>query len=1095
MSNFYKLITSYLLIIALSLPQIVYADEVITTAPEVVEADFEIETDDEIISAEAVSSAEVELLEDEVDFPEALSANSWSSNDSLHYFWFFSEDKAYTDDVVCFYEGTLVSYSNDVVVFSSSLSLEELQSSYPGGPVIYERTLIELNDPEPGEDEGELSSEKVEAVGASAESTLWWHKSLNTDAARANGYTGKGITVAVIDTGLDVDHKDLEDNIDDRSVCVTAGQPLEDGSGSGHGTHVSGIIAAEDNGYGITGIAPEARVVMVNAYNNTDGGFADSDIASAISYIVRECPDVSVVNMSLGGYTGEQEPALQAIIEYAISKNLLCIVAAGNEGAYNNRYGNGQTALPAGFEGVVSVASYNKNDELSKFSNYGERVDVVAPGEDILSTYLNNSYATFSGTSMATPMVTGIAALVCQKNNITERSKAGYDFLVDTLCNHLNDKIYEYDTHAVIGGIYIPNVLSVEPTHDDSTDDTVDMAPLTFDETWEYELSGSDITLNRFIGNQDEITVSANITIDGKTYNTKVGSYTKEGFNHKVGPWAFAPMTLHKIVFKEGVTFPEDVSYMFFGSPYLKTIDMRYTDFSNVTKGDFFLTGSDRLTYPTDGTGGYLKLPYGLRSDIKIPLGGWFSKSRLLHETITSKIPALTQATAKTTWFYKYYDTFANYLTDRGMYEPHVLIGDEEINLTYHIVEHPKNIKPFQEDNVWYTATVKIPKEKIGTSMSIFLNNRVSGNFINVGDVGVTTRKILKHGDGIIRGETTSASESAGVVDVFTPVGEGTALLTFINSCNAGHHSSTSYPAVCDYIYIYLQVGDVVMSEDEWALKLSMPSESIELKSTESTTIELSANQSYDAKQIYWASDDSSIAYVTKTGAIHGATPGTTKIYAYYGKYSSVKAAETAGAPMCSCNLIVTENQDNNDNNDNNDNQDLNPGGNDSPSDNTPTPEPEVVDNNNIGLTPRAKLDLRTALGYSRSLYRFKTSNKKVVRCTGAGRLTGGPREGSATISVYTRKTKELVTSFEVYNEKPAFPTYVKTGDTVSLNGVFKQFDAQFSKFWKRNSRDTSIDRETKTLTFKRAGNTNIGMLYTTKYGELKIRVTFKVTR
>ena len=127
---------------------------------------------------------------------------------------------------------------------------------------------------------------------------------------------------------------------------------------------MSGIIAAEDNGYGITGIAPEARVVMVNAYNNTDGGFADSDIASAISYIVRECPDVSVVNMSLGGYTGEQEPALQAIIEYAISKNLLCIVAAGNEGAYNNRYGNGQTALPAGFEGVVSVASYNKNDEL-----------------------------------------------------------------------------------------------------------------------------------------------------------------------------------------------------------------------------------------------------------------------------------------------------------------------------------------------------------------------------------------------------------------------------------------------------------------------------------------------------------------------------------------------------------------------------------------------------------------------------------------------------------------------------------------------------------------------------------------------------------
>jgi hypothetical protein len=241
---------------------------------------------------------------------------------------------------------------------------------------------------------------------------------------------GAEVVVAVVDTGIDIQHPDIRDNVfqnpnersdgldSDRNgyiddlhgwnfAAAGRGSPdVSDKSSSGHGTHVAGIIGAvANNMMGISGVAPNVRLLPIKVM---DGDFTYmSDFVLGLDYAVRM--GAHIVNVSLGSKETSRSEA-QAINRLQ-NAGILVVVAAGNEGSdedlhptYPGSYDNGN---------VLSVAAHNRRDGLSSFSNYGRnRVDVAAPGNEILSTVPGGGYQYMSGTSMAAPHAAGVAALV-----------------------------------------------------------------------------------------------------------------------------------------------------------------------------------------------------------------------------------------------------------------------------------------------------------------------------------------------------------------------------------------------------------------------------------------------------------------------------------------------------------------------------------------------------------------------------------------------------------------------------------------------------------------------------------------------------------
>ena len=214
---------------------------------------------------------------------------------------------------------------------------------------------------------------------------------------------GEGVKVAILDTGIDTDHQDLEDAIIDTKDFTNDG--IEDDNG--HGTHCAGIVGARLNGVGFVGVAPKAQLMIGKVLDNKGSG-AFSWIAEGVYWAVDS--GANVISMSLGG--PGSDPELFRAIQYALFHGVYVICAAGNEGAlYQNSIG-----YPGRYGGVITVASHDRNGNPSGFSSRGGEVDVMAPGSNIWSTYKNNGYAELSGTSMATPFVAGLAALVASKH-------------------------------------------------------------------------------------------------------------------------------------------------------------------------------------------------------------------------------------------------------------------------------------------------------------------------------------------------------------------------------------------------------------------------------------------------------------------------------------------------------------------------------------------------------------------------------------------------------------------------------------------------------------------------------------------------------
>lgn len=221
------------------------------------------------------------------------------------------------------------------------------------------------------------------------------------------GYEGAGIRIAVIDTGCDVTRLEFKDRI-------IGGYNFTDEDGgkedlyvdyNGHGTHICGTIAASMTEKGIVGVAPKAKLLILKAIDKN--GIARYNwIINAIKYAIRE--KVDIISMSLGGKTDDLK--LHAVIKKAVEENILVVCAAGNEKDMQD--GERGILYPAYYNECISVGSIDYKKERAYVRLLNTNVDLVAPGVDILSTYIGGKYSKMSGTSMATPHVTGALALI-----------------------------------------------------------------------------------------------------------------------------------------------------------------------------------------------------------------------------------------------------------------------------------------------------------------------------------------------------------------------------------------------------------------------------------------------------------------------------------------------------------------------------------------------------------------------------------------------------------------------------------------------------------------------------------------------------------
>lgn len=235
-------------------------------------------------------------------------------------------------------------------------------------------------------------------------STYQWNlPAIETEAGWNLSKGSKEVIVAVVDTGVQASHPDLQGQLLDGYNAITNGSTPDDDVG--HGTHVAGIIGAlTNNEEGVAGISWYNKILPVKALDNSGAGTTYS-VAEGIIWAADK--GAKVINLSLGNYADSQ--FLHDAIKYAYDRDIVIVSAAGNDNTERPGY-------PAAYEEVLAVAATNVNGEKASFSNYGDYIDVTAPGESIASTYPDNQYAALSGTSMASPHVAALAGLVRSLN-------------------------------------------------------------------------------------------------------------------------------------------------------------------------------------------------------------------------------------------------------------------------------------------------------------------------------------------------------------------------------------------------------------------------------------------------------------------------------------------------------------------------------------------------------------------------------------------------------------------------------------------------------------------------------------------------------
>lgn len=288
--------------------------------------------------------------------------------------------------------------------------------------------------PTPGES-ATLSDDLPEPNDPYYASRQWNLRMINAAYAWATGATGEGVRVGVIDSGVESTHDDL-------SAHVTTGYNVINNSydtepdGNRHGTFVSGIIAAEtNNGIGIAGCS-DATIVPIKAFSGSKTSL--SYITRSI-YVAVDDLDCEVLNLSFTiayNESSANQTAMREAVDYATSKDVICVAAAGNQNS-------SQINAPACFDNVIGVGSLTSSGVRASTSNYNYTVDVTAPGVDVFSSTLNNSYTTGSGTSYAAPHVAAAAAIA--KSIDPYITPAEFNLVLEACSDDLGDTGYDVE--------------------------------------------------------------------------------------------------------------------------------------------------------------------------------------------------------------------------------------------------------------------------------------------------------------------------------------------------------------------------------------------------------------------------------------------------------------------------------------------------------------------------------------------------------------------------------------------------------------------------------------------------------------------------
>ncbi len=255
----------------------------------------------------------------------------------------------------------------------------------------------------------------------------WGIDRVDAEVSHSSGETGSGADIAIIDTGIDSDHPDLQANVgsgkafvscNTKGGCRFGAKPADNtcnyawDDDNNHGTHCAGIADGVDNTEGVLGVSTDATLHAVKVLDKCGSG-SFSDIAAGIEYVADQGWDVG--SMSLGGSSGSS--ALKDAVQYATDKGVFLVAAAGNDGPCS-----GCVGYPAAYSEVVAVGATTSSDGLAGFSSTGSEVEIAAPGKDVYSTVVGG-YDTFSGTSMACPHVAGTAGKLMANGNSNSQTR------------------------------------------------------------------------------------------------------------------------------------------------------------------------------------------------------------------------------------------------------------------------------------------------------------------------------------------------------------------------------------------------------------------------------------------------------------------------------------------------------------------------------------------------------------------------------------------------------------------------------------------------------------------------------------------------
>jgi subtilisin family serine protease len=307
----------------------------------------------------------------------------------------FEHTSPYVAVIVAFAEGR---YDPTTVGAAGGLIIEEFKSMgmlYAVIPPSAFAGLAQNPAVEFVESDGQID---IAQASTSEYSESWALEDIGAEPVHSSNYTGKGIKIGFLDTGIDYNHPELSPNYKGGYDFINSDDdPMDD---NGHGTHVAGILAAASDGEGIVGVAPDAEIYAIKV-SDAKGRGSFSGLVKGINWSIENGMDI--VTMSITGKSGSK--ALAKAVANAYNEHGLVLVAAvGN--------GSGEVLYPAAYEQVIGVGSVTKDDTLSSFSLTGSEVELVAPGSGIKSAEIGGEYRLSSGTSMATPLVTGAIALL-----------------------------------------------------------------------------------------------------------------------------------------------------------------------------------------------------------------------------------------------------------------------------------------------------------------------------------------------------------------------------------------------------------------------------------------------------------------------------------------------------------------------------------------------------------------------------------------------------------------------------------------------------------------------------------------------------------